>query len=75
MRNPKRIDDFCKRLAKAWKNLPDWRFGQFMMNMLGEYYNQKGRDPFFPEDDEMIKFIEEYTRYNGPYPQEEDKDA
>lgn len=61
MRDPKRIDTFCHRLAEAWKNLPDWRFGQFMMNCLGEM-SANGRDPFFPEDDEMIKFIEVYCQ-------------
>ena len=32
IRNPVRIDEFCDRLKIAWKKLPDWRFGQFMMN-------------------------------------------
>ena len=67
MRDINRIDKFCARLAKAWKKVPDQRFGQFMLNMLGDYYAQKKRDPFFPEDDEMIKFIEEYTSNNSPY--------
>lgn len=71
MRDINRIDKFCDRLAESWKRLPDWRFGQLMLNLLGQYYNDKNHDPFFTEDDEMIKFIEEYTRYNGPYPQEE----
>lgn len=71
MRDINRIDKFCENLAESWKRLPDWRFGQLMMNLLGQYYTDKKRDPFFTEDDEMIKFIEEYTRYNGPYPQEE----
>ena len=56
MRNPKRIQTFCDRLARAWSNVPDWRFGQLIINVLGEME----RDPFFPEDDEMIKFIEGY---------------
>ena len=56
MRDPKRIDDFCRRLATCWKMVPDWRFGQLIMNVFGAY----GRDPFFPEDDKMIQFIEEY---------------
>ena len=69
MRNPNRIDDFCKRLAKAWKELPDWRFGQLMSNCLGEMHKVSGKDPFFPEDDEMIEWIEYYCgekEYN-PY--------
>ena len=56
MRDPKRIDKVCWRLAEAWKKVPDWRFGQLMVNCLGSM----GKDPFFPEDDEMIEFIEKY---------------
>lgn len=58
MRDPKRIDKFCWRLAEAWKKVPDWRFGQLMSNILGEYYTQTKIDPFFTEDDEFIEFIE-----------------
>ena len=65
MRDPKRIKKFCDRLAVAWQCNPDWRFGQFMMNVLGEMAHA-GRDPFFPEDDEMIKFIERYVGEVAP---------
>ena len=54
MRNPDRIDPFLERLGKAWKRVPDWRFGQFMANIS----RSMDRDMFFPEDDEMIDFIE-----------------
>ena len=54
MRDPKRIDDFCRRLAVCWHQVPDWRFGQLMVNMFGAY----GKDQFFPEDEEMIRFFE-----------------
>lgn len=64
MRNPARIDEFCDRLKTAWKKLPDWRFGQFMMNCLGSMHAQ-GRDPFFPEEPEMIEFIEKYAEKYG----------
>lgn len=60
MRDPKRIDKFCQRLAICWKMVPDWRFGQFMMNVFGKMAGE-GKDPFFPEDDEVIKYIEKYT--------------
>lgn len=57
MRDPKRIKVFCDRLAEVWeRECPDWRFGQLMCNVL----NSMGKDPFFPEDDEMIKFFEDY---------------
>lgn len=56
MRDPNRIDEFCRRLAVCWKQVPDWRFGQLMSNLFVAY----GKDPFFPEDDVMIKFFEDY---------------
>lgn len=65
MRDIKRIDKFCKRLAEAWKKVPDWRFGQLMSNILGEYYSQTKMDPFFVEDDEFIEFIEKYLGVDG----------
>lgn len=54
MRDPARIDKFCERLAAVWHKVLDQRFGQFIVNVLGE----SKRDPFFLEDDEMIEFIE-----------------
>ena len=58
MRDSKRIRSFCNRLAAAWEQLPDWRFGQLIINALSEM----GKDPFFPEEDEMIEFIEGYVK-------------
>lgn len=59
MRNPDRIDKFCNKLAKIWKeNVPDWRFGQLMVNVL----NSMEKDPFFPEEDEMIEYFENYFK-------------
>ena len=57
MRDPKRIDPFCEKLAEVWKRFPDWRFGQLICNVYGEY----GDDPFFIEDEESIKIFEKYT--------------
>lgn len=60
MRNPDRIDEFCMQLAKIWKkNVPQWRFGQLICNVWGTI----NKDPFFPEEDEMIKIFEDY--FNG----------
>ena len=58
MRDPKRIKPFLKRLEKCWNEVPDWRFGQLMINVLGAL----PRDPFFQEDEEMIEHFEEYFR-------------
>lgn len=57
MRDIDRIDKFCKELAEIWKtNVPDWRFGQLMVNVL----NSMPKDPFFPEEDEMLQFFKDY---------------
>lgn len=60
MRDPKRIYDFCNRLAACWSKVPDWRFGQLIANVLGQYVADTGRDIFFPEDKEIIEYIEKY---------------
>lgn len=64
MRNHARIYSFCNRLAAAWSCMPDWRFGQFIINVFSEFVSQTGKDPFFPEEDEMIEFIENYCGIN-----------
>ena len=45
-----------------------------MCNMLGEMASG-GRDPFFPEEDEMIKFIEDYCSKYGIAPANTKKDV
>ena len=50
MRDPKRIEKYCDELKLIWEKVPDWRFGQLMMNTLGEVQNKVGNDLFFVED-------------------------
>ena len=65
MRDPNRIDKFCNELAEIWKtNCPDWRFGQFMINVLSSCDG----DPWFYEEDEMIEKFREY--FNRGYKNE-----
>lgn len=65
MRDSKRIRKFCNRLATAWELLPDWRFGQLLFNIFVQIKNE-GKDPFYVEDDSMIKYIEQYIeKYTG----------
>lgn len=68
MRDPKRIDDFCRQLAGYWHMVPDWRFGQFIINVLGAYVNETGRDIFFPEDKELLDFFRKYFSMEGSSP-------
>ena len=65
MRDIKRTRKFCNRLAIAWELLPDWRFGQLIMNIFGRMKSE-GKDPFFLEDESMIEYIEQYIeKYTG----------
>ena len=60
MRDKKRIYKFIAELVNPFLiKAPDWRFGQMMMNVLGKMQSG-GRDPFFPEEDEMIEFFREF---------------
>lgn len=55
-RQTDRIEPFLAKLGEYWRRVPDWRFGQFMVNFLG----QLERDPFFYEEDELLKELEKY---------------
>jgi hypothetical protein len=56
MRDPKRIPEFCNKLAEIWSKYPDFRFGQFVINIL----NAAPDDIWYYEDDKMIKFINDF---------------
>ena len=58
MRDTRRIKPFLERLEKMWNEVPDWRFGQLMCNVL----NSMSTDPFFVEDEEMIEYFEEFFK-------------
>ena len=60
MRDINRLDNFYDELKKIHKYVPDWRFGQFIMNFMSWYYTKYKRDCFYIEEDEMIKYIEEF---------------
>lgn len=62
MRDPKRLDDFYDRLKKVHQEkLPDWRFGQLMLNFLSAYMTSNGIDFFYCEDAQLIKELEDYV--------------
>ena len=54
MRDINRIDVFCDRLKKVWKENPDQRFFQLINNIMSRY----GSDMYYIEDDEAINMIE-----------------
>ena len=60
MRDINRLNNFYDELKRIHKYVPDWRFGQFIMNFMSWYYTKYKRDCFYIEEDEMIKYIEEF---------------
>lgn len=66
MRNPARLDNFYDTIKKIHKEeFPDWRFGQLCSNFFGWLYSEKGLDCFFPEEDDMLKYLKEYSGVNN----------
>lgn len=61
MRNPKRLDTFYDEWCYLHKKyVPDWRFGQLCSNFFGWLMSEKGKDLFFPEENEMIELLQEF---------------
>ena len=58
MRDPKRVQAFCNRLAKTWETVPDLRFGQIINIAFSDGHG----DGFYDEDDAMIERIEKNIR-------------
>ncbi len=60
-RDPKRISGLLKALEDVWRDNPDWRLGQLIVNAARA--NSNGRqlvcpEIFYLEDKEMLKGIE-----------------
>ncbi len=67
MRDVKRIKKFCDELAQLWEdNVPDWRFGQLMTNVLGQMAID-GIDIYFPEEPEMMDYLRKYFEKEKQY--------
>ena len=63
MRDKNRIPVFMRELERVWTQYyPDLRFGQLMMNFLNYVALEHKRDPFFPEEKEMLKYLKEYAK-------------
>lgn len=60
MRDINRIDEFCEVLKTEWKKAPDLRFGQFIGNLFSYVYTTTKKDPFYLEDHEMCKHLQNY---------------
>lgn len=55
MRDINRIEPMMDELAEFWKAHPDWRFGQLIANCIRAYDGRLNCDPFFIEDDDLLK--------------------
>ena len=53
MRNPDRIDEYLAVVEKAWKDCPDLRFSQLVLNVF--------RSPadYYLEDEDTLEMIKE----------------
>lgn len=60
MRDINRLDNFYDELKRIHKYVPDWRFGQLMLNFISWYYNKYKTDIFYIEDDKIIKIFREF---------------
>lgn len=68
MRDKNRIPVFMSELERVWTQYyPDLRFGQLMMNFLNYVALEHKRDPFFPEESEMLKYLKEYAKKSSFY--------
>jgi len=63
MRDPERIDVVLEEIAMYWKENPDLRLGQIIVNM------NNNQDPFYMEDDALLERLksEILTEKGGGY--------
>ena len=59
MRDPARIPFILRDLGKLWAETPDLRLGQLIVNAVG-------RDPFYIEDEKLVKAIETFVSQYRP---------
>ena len=62
MRDPERINPFCEELIQLWRQVPDWRFAQFVSNLMIAYRNKYGYDAFYCEDENFITFAQDWIK-------------
>lgn len=70
MRDPNRIDPMLDAIREFWKINPDMRLGQLIVTI------SPAADPFYVEDDKMMKNLENliHVLYDPPNIRKEDGD-
>jgi len=58
MRDKARIKPFMEEITKYWEEVPDWRFGQLISNVL----DMLTVDKFFLEDEEVLEVFRKYFK-------------
>ncbi len=63
MRDINRLNDFYNEFQKIHEKIPDWRFGQLIINFQ-RWCNSVKRisDIFYLEEDECITLLKEYSK-------------
>lgn len=68
MRDLNRLDLFYDEVKKIHKvSFPDWRFGQLISNFFNWLFHEKGKDCFYPEEEDILGYLKEYANENSPY--------
>lgn len=63
MRKSERLDYFYDEKCRLHKKyLSDWRVGQLDSNFYGWLMGEQKRDLFFPEEDEMLRWLKMYIK-------------
>ena len=59
MRDVNRIDTILEQIGGVWKQYPDLRLGQLLLNVLG--------DPvlYYAEDDDIVKALREFYKVDN----------
>jgi hypothetical protein len=66
MRDPERIEPIIACLRGIWEQVPDWRFGQLLSNLLHAMYEEaNGLDPFFMDDDRFMELVNRICKRLG----------
>lgn len=66
MRDPERIEPIIACLHSIWAQVPDWRFGQLLSNLLHAMYLENNEaDPFFMEDDRFMELANQICKRLG----------
>lgn len=66
MRDPERIEPIIACLRGIWEQVPDWRFGQLLSNLLHAMYEEGNElDPFFMEDDRFMDLVNRICKRLG----------